>query len=123
MNVKEKFIDNAFDVLERIEVVLVRLPQGEFSSTVAYELFGCVNDIKTAGATFLYSDIVDSLWLMEKVLLSMHSNAIGFDVEMIDCFIEFSNCVSELMSGVFDDETIIDDINDDVLVGCAPRQM
>ncbi len=124
MNAKERFVDSAFDVLGRIEVVLTRLSHKEFSSTVAYDLYGSVRDIKFAGVSFSYNDVVDALWLMEKLLLSIRTNAIKYDMDMVDCFIEFSNCVSELVSDTFDDEIIVDDYYvNDALIGCMPRQM
>ena len=124
MNAKKRFADSASDVIGRIEGVLTRLSHKEFTTTTAYDLYGCVRDIKSAGVDFAYDDIVDSLWLMEKLLLSMLTNVIRYDMEMVDCFIEFSNCVSELVSVTFDDEILMEEYYvSEVLVGCLPRKM
>lgn len=109
VDARVRFATDVRHVLVRMEVLLLGFSAEEFSGTDVYELFGCVRDIKTAGASFSLDDVVTSMRLMEGVLLSMRCYEIGFDKDVVDCFIDFSDCVGDLMSDDFGDEaTIID---------------
>jgi chemotaxis protein histidine kinase CheA len=109
MRAKEEFAASIRPHLASIEVALLRLPDKEFQETYAYDLFGRVCDLKVAGKRVSYNDIVDVLKLMEQVLLCMQLDTISINMKLVDCFIEFGHCVSELMCDVFDDEALIED--------------
>ena len=119
MRAKEEFAASIRPHLACIEAALLRLSDKEFSETYAYDLFGRVCDVKIAGKLVTFDDIVDVLRLMERVLLNMQFDEIGIDMKMVDCFIEFSHCVSELMSDAFDDEVLLDECcHNGVLIDC-----
>jgi chemotaxis protein histidine kinase CheA len=122
MRAKEEFAASIRPHIAAIEAALLRLPDKEFQETYAYDLFGRVCDIKVAGKSFSYDDIVDVLKLMERVLMCMQLDKIGIDMKLVECFIEFGQCVSELMSDVFDDEALIEECWEYIdFVGCTYR--